>query len=274
MCFSLFEKRNNSVFTTVEIFRSSEIMLTLRKKRKLEARAEEIQESPRNHQSQNSAAPGFTEDFIAQVSEDTEGRVTKIISQEVSRTESRILGALTKLDEVLLNPQIRTFSGSTPGSFRNTDLKNQKPRGDRSLNKPHHEVELSARLGSNLTDSEDTSHMVTWGQEEIPYCSPGTSSGKQTKARSTSQPEFRSEDPPATIEADQFLLALQRLASNSNSAHFSKIINKKPILPKSLTTTMPIYDGNSEKFVMSDDLFHTSLKTHNQLTEEDEKHCF
>ena len=73
--------------------------------------AGETEENPRNHQSQNSAAPGFTEDYTAQVSEKIEGRVTKKLSQEFSRTESRILGALSKLDEVLLNPQIRTFSG-------------------------------------------------------------------------------------------------------------------------------------------------------------------
>ena len=51
-------------------------------------------------------------------------------------------------------------------------------------------------------------HMMTATQEEIPYCSPTTSSGKQTKARSTSQPQFRSENTPATIAADRILLAL------------------------------------------------------------------
>ena len=91
--------------------------------------ARETQENPRNHQSQNSAAPGITEDYIAQVSEEIEGRFTKKLSQEFSRTESRILGALSKLDEFLLNPQIRTFSGTTPGTFRNTDVENQEPSG-------------------------------------------------------------------------------------------------------------------------------------------------
>ena len=46
-------------------------------------------------------------------------------------------------------------------------------------------------------------HTMTAAQEEIPYCSPTTSSGKQKKARSTSQPQFRSENTPATVEADQ-----------------------------------------------------------------------
>ena len=42
-------------------------------------------------------------------------------------------------------------------------------------------------------------------QEAIPYCSTSTSLGKQKKARSRSQPHFRSEITPATLEADQFL---------------------------------------------------------------------
>ena len=87
----------------------------------------ETQEYPRNNQSQNSAAPGITEDYIAQVSAEIEGKVTKKLSQEFSWTESRILGALSKLDEFLLNPQIRTFSGTVPGAFRNADVENQEP---------------------------------------------------------------------------------------------------------------------------------------------------
>ena len=97
-------------------------MARLRIKRKLAALARETQEYPRNNQSQNSAAPGITEDYLAQVSEEIEGRVTKRLSQEFSRAESRILGALSKLDEVLLNSQIRIFSGTVPGAFRNADV--------------------------------------------------------------------------------------------------------------------------------------------------------
>ena len=135
-------------------------MATLRNKRKLAAVARETQEYPRNNQSQNSAAPGITEDFIAQVSEEIEGRVSKKLSQEFSRTESGILGALSKLDEFILNPQIRTFSGNTPGTFRNTDVENEESSGDRSQSNPHPELEFSACRTSNLTDSdpEETSH--------------------------------------------------------------------------------------------------------------------
>ena len=116
--------------------------------------------------------------------------------------------------------------------------------------------------------------MFTGVQEEIPYCSPGTSSGKQKKARSTSQSQFRSENTPATIEADQILLALQQLSTNSNSVNFNSNITRISKLSKSLTTTMPIFDGRSEKFKMFEDLFQTSLKIHNQMTEEDKLNYF
>ena len=71
-------------------------------------------------------------------------------------------------------------------------------------------------------DSEEMRNgldMVTAVQEEIPDCSYGISSAKQKKVRSTRQPQFRSENTLATFEADQILLALQQLATNSNSAN-------------------------------------------------------
>ena len=117
-------------------------------------------------------------------------------------------------------------------------------------------------------------HDMTEIHEEVTYCSPSTSSGKQKKNRSTSQPQFRSENTPATIEADQILLALQQLANNNNSANFHNNINRVSKLPKSLTTTMPTFDGKSENFEMFEDLFQTSLKIHNQLTEEDRINYF
>ena len=115
---------------------------------------------------------------------------------------------------------------------------------------------------------------TTGVREEVTYCSPSTSSGKQKKTRSTSQPQFRSENTPATIEADQILLALQQLANNNNSATFHNNINRISKLPKSLTTTMPTFDGKTEKFELFEDLFQTSLKIHNQLTEDDRSNYF
>ena len=76
--------------------------------------------------------------------------------------------------------------------------------------------------------------ILTAVQEEIPYCSSGISSEKQKKARSIGQPQFRSDNTPATNEADQFLLAFQHLATTSNSANFNNNINRISKLPKSL----------------------------------------
>ena len=113
-------------------------------------------------------------------------------------------------------------------------------------------------------------HDMTGMHEEVTYCSPSISSGKQKKNRSTSQPQLRSEKTPATIEADQILLALQQLANKNNSANFHNNINRTFKLPKSLTTIMPTFDGKSEKkFELFEDLFQTSLKIHFELTEDD-----
>ena len=117
-------------------------------------------------------------------------------------------------------------------------------------------------------------HDMTGIHEEVTYCSPSTSPGKQKKNCSASQPQFCSENTPATIEADQILLALQQLANNNNSANFHNNINRISKLPKSLTTTMPTFDGKTEKFELFEDLFQTSLKIHNQLTEDDRINYF
>ena len=86
-------------------------MATLRNKRKLAAVTRETQEEhPRNGQSRNTSVPSNNEEYIIQVSEEIEGRVTKKLSQEFSRKESRILGALSKLDEFFLNQHIQTHS--------------------------------------------------------------------------------------------------------------------------------------------------------------------
>ena len=117
-------------------------------------------------------------------------------------------------------------------------------------------------------------HVMTATQEVILFCSLSTSSGKQKKARSSRQPQIRSENTPATIEADQILLAIQQLATNSNSANFNRNISRISKLPRPLKTTMPTFVEKSEKFKLFEDLFQTDLKIHNQLTEEDKINYF
>ena len=79
-------------------------------KRKLAAiNKENCEEHPRINLTKNSNVPRLQEDYITQVSEEIEGRVTK----EFSRTENRIWGALARLDDFLINPLIQGHSGTT-----------------------------------------------------------------------------------------------------------------------------------------------------------------
>ena len=173
-------------------------MATLRNKKKIAAVSRETPENTRSSQSQNALYPEMTQEYISQVSEEIEGRVTKKLSKEFSRTESRILCPLPELDEFLLNPQVRTCSVAVPGTSRNSDSENWEPTGDQSLNDLCPEAMFSSHHFGNLSGSElEGSHQIVTGvQEETPYCSTGTSSGKQKKARSTSQPQFRIENTP------------------------------------------------------------------------------
>ena len=277
-------------------------MATRNKRKPAALNKKNCEEHPWSNLAQNSHAPRSQEDYITQVSEENEGRVTKKLSQEFSRTENRILGALARLDSFLMNPLLQGHSGTAPESSRNALNVNQGTKEDDSQSDPHPEASTLNSQTMGNTGQELCCDMVTGVQreslcvcdmvtgvteqtrsqrdiltnshEEVMYCSPSTSSGKQKKNRSTSQLQFRSENTPATIETDQILLALQQLANNNNSANFRNNINRISKLPKSLTTTMPTFDGKSEKFELFEDLFQTSLKIHNQLTEEDRINYF
>ena len=98
-------------------------MATLRKKRKLAAVSKETPEDhPGNGQSRNTSVPRINEGYCTQVSEQIEVKVTKKLSQEISKAESRILGALSKIDEFLLKPLVRTQLGTASGTSRNVDV--------------------------------------------------------------------------------------------------------------------------------------------------------
>ena len=57
-------------------------------------------------------------------------------------------------------------------------------------------------MATGATERIGNCHDMTGVHEEVTNCPPSTSSGKQKKNRSTSQLQFRSENTPATIEAD------------------------------------------------------------------------
>ena len=60
---------------------------------------ENLEGHPGNIHARNTCFPRIQEEYITQMSAKIEGRVTKKLSQEFSKTESRILGALSRLDD-------------------------------------------------------------------------------------------------------------------------------------------------------------------------------
>ena len=252
--------------------------MTTRNKRNLAAlNKENCEEHPRSNLA-NSSAPRSQEDYITQVSEEIDGRVTKRLSKEFNRTENRILGALARLDDFLMNPIQPGRSGTTPEPSRNALNTSQGTneddcQNDRRLEAGLFHGQISQDSGpewdydmvTGATEQNGNCHNMTGVHEEATYCPPSTSSGKQKKNRSTSQPQFRSENTPATIEADQILLALQQLANNNNSANFHKNINRFSKLSKSPTTTMPTFDGKTEKFEFFEDATQSVHMCHSPI---------
>ena len=90
-------------------------MATLRKERKVAAlNKEHREEHPRSNLAQNSNVPRSQEDYKTQFFEETEGRVRKKSSQEISRTENHILGALPRIENFFMKPLVRNSSGDVP----------------------------------------------------------------------------------------------------------------------------------------------------------------
>ena len=188
--------------------------MTTQSQKKLAALIKEnCEEHPKSNLAQSSNAPRSQEDYITQVSEEIKERVTKRLSKVFSRTKNRILGALARLNDFHMNPLLQGHSGTTPEPSRNALSTSQGTIEDDTQNDPHPEA---GPFHSQLTQNsgpEDDHNMVTRAteqignrqdmtgvHEEVTYCTASTSSGKQKKNRSTSQPPFRSEDTPATIE--------------------------------------------------------------------------
>ena len=140
-------------------------MATFRKKRKLAAVLRETPEgsrSSRSSRAQNVLDTESAQDYISQVSEEIEVRVTKKLSKEFRKTESRILGALSKLVEFLLNPQVRTCSVDVPATSRNNNSDNRETTGDRSSDDPYPEVGYFSHHSGQLNspETENNPHKI------------------------------------------------------------------------------------------------------------------
>ena len=131
-------------------------MGTLRNKRNFAAlNKENCEEHPRSNMAQNLNAPRSQEDYITQVSEEIEGRVTKKLSKVFSRTENRILGALARLDDVLMNPLTQGHSGTAPETSRNAFIPSQGTNEDDSQSDPHPEAGIFHNQMTQNSGPED-----------------------------------------------------------------------------------------------------------------------
>ena len=109
-------------------------MATLRKK-------ENCEDYTRSNTAQKPSVPRSQEDYISQVSRKFEGRVTNK-SQKFSRTENCLLGALSRLDDFLMNPFVQDHAGTAAETSQNTYSTNQRTNEDNCQSDPHPEANI------------------------------------------------------------------------------------------------------------------------------------
>ena len=139
-------------------------MATQNKSKLAALNKENCEEHPRSDLAKKSNVPRSEEDYITQVSEEIEGRVTKKVSQEFSRTENRILGALARLDDFLMNPLIQGHSGTAQETSRNVFSISQGTKEDDSQSNPHPEAGIfnnQMTQNSGPEDSHDMCHPIS-----------------------------------------------------------------------------------------------------------------
>ena len=140
--------------------------MATRNKRKLAAlKKENCEEHPRSNLAQNSNVQR-SQDYITQVSEESEGRVTKKLSQKLSRTETRKLDALARLDDFLMNPLNQGHSGTAPETSWNIFSINQGTNEEDSQSNPHPEAGLFTNQMTQNSGPEEDHDMVTGVKEQ------------------------------------------------------------------------------------------------------------
>ena len=135
-------------------------MATLRDKKKLAALNKESgEEHPRSNLAKTSIFPRSQEGYITQVSEKNEGRVTRKLSQELSRTENRILGALARLYDFFMNPVNQGHSKTAPETSRNSLSTSRGPNEDDSQSDPHPKAGI---FRNETTQNRAQKKVMTW----------------------------------------------------------------------------------------------------------------
>ena len=142
-------------------------MATLRNKQKIAAlEREKCQEHSWINSAQNSNVPRSQENYVTQVSDEIESRVTKKLSLEFCRMESCILVALSRLDDFLLNPLIQGYSGTALEMTLNTLRTNQGTKEGNSQSDPHPEVSVYQSQTTRNSSPDEAYHRLS----SIKFC--------------------------------------------------------------------------------------------------------
>ena len=104
-----------------------------RKEKKVAMNMDSEKEHPRNNMSRDKTTPRINNEYIIYVFEEIEGIVSKNISQELSNSKNRILGAFSKLDN-FLNSHVLVQSGTIPRNSWHMSRQNQELDEDPSEN--------------------------------------------------------------------------------------------------------------------------------------------
>ena len=117
-------------------------MKNTRNKRRLAEIQDNFEEDNSQSSSRERSQADLNENYITQVSQEIEGRIAKKLSQEFSKRESRILGALAKLDNFLSNPP--SGNGASTPKLKLTSV--QDGFEARSSNMPERDAEGQTTL--------------------------------------------------------------------------------------------------------------------------------
>ena len=132
-------------------------MANLRKRKKFAAPSKKNwKENLRNNIARIKSATNSQKDYITQVSEEIEDRITKMLSKEFSRKMNRILAALSQLDEFHFYLLIQGHSGSAMEISKNTFYTNQGTNDDDSQLDPHPEARVSQSQTAQAFGSDDS----------------------------------------------------------------------------------------------------------------------
>ena len=137
------------------------------------------EEHPRSNLAQNSNVARSQECNVSQLSEENERRVKEKLSQPFGRTENRLLGALSRLDDFQLNWLFQGHSGTLPETSQISYGTIQGTNGDDHQSDPHPKIVVFQSRTIGNSGPQEGHDIATRFHEEVTYFSPKTFSGKQ-----------------------------------------------------------------------------------------------